>query len=1018
MGKKGKSANKYRKVEISHENIKRENLKAYKGIIFFSLILLTIVIGTSYALFSTVRTSKETVEVEAGTFKISFLDSNYINLENAYPMTDEEGLNTSGYKFTIKNEGTLNGKYNISLEESEENTLDKSYVKYSIKEGDGTWSTPALLSSGTILTDNKQLNSTEHIDYELKLWLDMDAPNEVQGTKYKAKIVVSATQTNANIVDVAQPIINLNGASIMNVEQNTNFTDLGVSSIQDKEEINVSTVTKRYEYFDGVNTIPVEVLDTTKIGTYYIYYEVIDSNENKGLAIRIVNVYKKDTTPPTITVVGEGSLILDYGVVYTDQGAIAQDNIDGDLTSKIVTVGEVNTQKEGTQIIKYLIIDSEGNTSSAVRTIIVKRKYADVSGDLVINEKLSTPEKQIVDINLVTVNTPLSFAVTPSGERPSDSDYKLIEELEIEGSAEDGKLLFRKNGDYIVWIKDSEGTVTKREISIYNIDTTKPTCQFDAGVGYNDNNFEYKLTPEERLELAQNITVPIEENSVIDYFVGLKCFDIVDIEEKYLTDQIFRITNPNSLKIESIAAPSHFVSGNDKGYYYAIRIKGLKAGSSRIVLPAGVIRDKLGNENDEVTFPVDIMVSELNVDNDNVVLDLGGEKTKKIEVSGVNLSSKIVYRTSNENIVNIDKNGIMTAVAPGTATISVIDAQNLAIKKITVKVVNTVKLTFTKGEGIESLTSTSLSCTAEDSIECEVTLPSFTAMSGYTAIGWNTDEYEGVGSPSGTTIRVSESATYYAIAVKSQNEHIKAVYTYNQTVGADNYCVTGEESTCQVNNCIGNRTKGSCPVGTIIKYAINNSEDKVFFVLHDDGRRMTVQQRENTIKGQWYESADNTKGPITALNALDTATSGWTNVRTQKYTMGTTNFLIHSPFANESYSGIYTKCGQATVCTDQTGYTMAERTGKARMITLQESTATGCGAELQKATCPIFMYNYLQSSIDNGGTVNDESNGGGYHTMSAFSGSQYDWWMMPQGWLSQLNTNWTNGIRAVIEIDK
>ena len=274
MGKKGKSANKFRKVEISHENIKKENLKAYKGIIFFSLILLTIVIGTSYALFSTVRTSKKTVEVEAGTFNIRFLESNYINLENTYPMTDEEGLNTEGYRFTITNEGTLNGKYNISLEEGEENTLDKSYIKYSIKEGEGTWSTPALLSNGTILLDNKLLNSTEHVDYELKLWLDESAPNEVQGTKYQAKIVVSATQTNANIVDVAQPIINLNGASIMNIEQNTSFTDPGVSSIQDNEEIDVSRVTKRYEYFDGVNTIEVESLDTSKIGTYYIVMRI------------------------------------------------------------------------------------------------------------------------------------------------------------------------------------------------------------------------------------------------------------------------------------------------------------------------------------------------------------------------------------------------------------------------------------------------------------------------------------------------------------------------------------------------------------------------------------------------------------------------------------------------------------------------------------------------------------------------------------------------------------------------
>lgn len=1015
MGKKGKSANKYRKVEISHENIKRENIKAYKGIIFFSLILLVIVIGTSYALFSTVRTSKETVEVEAGTFKISFLDSNYINLENTYPMTDEEGLNTPGYKFTITNEGTLNGKYNISLEESEENTLDKSYVKYSVKEGDGTWSTPALLSNGIILTDNKQLNSTDHIDYELKLWLDENAPNEVQGKKYQAKIVVSATQTNANIVNVIQPIINLNGASIMNVEQNTNFTDPGVSSIQAKEEIDVSAVTKRYEYFDGVNTTPVETLDTSKIGTYYIYYEVLDSNENKGLAIRIVNVYKTDTIPPTITLVGEASIILDYGADYTDQGAIAQDNIDGDLTSKIVTVGEVNTQKEGTQIIKYLIIDSEGNTASAVRTVIVKRKYADVTGSFVYNKELSDGTKQVYDINIQSSNTPLTYVIAANGEVPGDDDYKTIEELESEGSAEDGRLVMKRNGDYLIWIKDSKGEVLKKELSVYGIDISRPVCDISLSATTSDREL-YFSNSELGYAVRKNIGKGIEKN------IQIYCTDPVNIADGYLTDQLLRVSNPEVLEIVNIAAPVRFGSQ----VMYEIMVRGLKVGQSSVTLAEDAIFDNAGNGNVEQS--IDIIVGDMEVNSEDVTLDFSREITKKIEVSGSNLGNKIKYLSSDENIVKVQNdgdntaNGIMTAVAPGSATITVVDLASMAKKVINVKVVNTVNLTFTKGEGVESLTSTSLSCTAEDSMECEITLPSFTAMDGYEAVGWNTDEYEGIGTPQETTIKVSQSATYYAIANKPRNENIKAVYTYNQTVGADNYCVTGEESTCQVNNCIETLTKGTCPTGTIVKYAVNNSEDKFFFVLHDDGRRMTLQQRENTTKSPWYaESNDNTKGPLTALEALEFATNSWTNVRTQKYTMGTTNFLAHSTFANEVYSSIYTQCDSASTtgsCNHKTGYTLEERTGKARFITVQEGRATGCGHGSDKPNCPIWMYNYLTNSVENGGTVNDNTNGGEYHTMSSYINTTHDWYMRADGYFSQVYTTSNNGVRAVIEIDK
>ena len=301
MGKRGKSANKYRVLKID----KKDNKKSFKSIIIVSILLLVMLLGSSYALFSTVRNANKNVEVEAGTFKINFADTNYINLTNAYPMTDQEGLNTSSYSFTITNEGNINSKYNVSLEEKDGNTLDKRYIKYSIRENNGSWSTPSLLSTGIVLADSKELNSTDSVSYELKLWLDESAPNEVQGKTYSAKIVVSSSQSNSTVPDISQPIINLNGADVINIEQNNEFIDPGVSSIKSSESLDVSLVTTRYEYYDGTILTSVNSVDTTKIGTYYIYYEISDSNNNKGLSIRTINVYKKDTAPPTITLIGD-----------------------------------------------------------------------------------------------------------------------------------------------------------------------------------------------------------------------------------------------------------------------------------------------------------------------------------------------------------------------------------------------------------------------------------------------------------------------------------------------------------------------------------------------------------------------------------------------------------------------------------------------------------------------------------------------------------------------------------------
>ena len=47
-----------------------------------------------------------------------------------------------------------------------------------------------------------QLDEYESEDFELKMWLDENAPNEVQGQKYDGKIVVSTVQTNADLKDI------------------------------------------------------------------------------------------------------------------------------------------------------------------------------------------------------------------------------------------------------------------------------------------------------------------------------------------------------------------------------------------------------------------------------------------------------------------------------------------------------------------------------------------------------------------------------------------------------------------------------------------------------------------------------------------------------------------------------------------------------------------------------------------------------------------------------------------------
>jgi len=208
-----------------------------------------------------------------------------------------------------------------------------------------------------------------------------------------------------------------------------------------------------------------------------------------------------------------------------------------------------------------------------------------------------------------------------------------------------------------------------------------------------------------------------------------------------------------------------------------------------------------------------------------------------------------------------------------------------------------------------------------------------------------------------------------------RNENIVAIYQYDASS-----CITGEEETCVEIK----RSPKVYSSGTIVKYKVNDTEEKYFHVISDNGNTLTMQQRENTVNTTpWYDTGttlgDNSKGPLTVLSALENATASWTNVNDQTYTMGSTTFKTNA-FTGCAYDVSGVTCSENK-------YTLPERTGKARMMTAQEAGELGCTSS--NKSCPNWMNNYLNDSTINGGTVNQSGgrygNNFGYWTMSATS---------------------------------
>lgn len=734
MTKKGRTGNKYRKVKISHEQVKKQNKKQYAKIAFLALFLLIVTIGGSYAIFQTTISGKKTTEIVSGTLTIEYLDKNEINLNNAYPMSDEEGLNTIPYTFTIKNTGTLNGKYTISLEEKKGNTLDKNYIKYAIREKDGEWSNPTLLSSGLILKENVIIESGKDTTYELKMWLDNDAPNEVQGKTYSGKIVVDTVQTNATPVVTSNPIIELNGEKVITLDENESYVEVGVSSINSREELRIEDITTRYEFYDGNETTTVDSIDTSKVGIYYIYYEIEDSKGNIGITSRVVNVKKKDTNPPIITLKGESLISLDYGEEYIEPGYVASDVEDIDLTDKVVVIGTVNKEIAGVYVIKYIVIDSSGNTTSTVREVIVN-KESNQSTISVTNTEKENLAAEIV-INVTTESANMYYAVTTSNEKPSDKEYKDMEKVTTGEFTKVVEIV--KNGTYYVYVKDEKNNIEVKKVEVTNIDETKPRCEFSEE--------EY---------VGKGKTVQIR----------ISCTDPANITnenitKEYLeTDEKIEIEIGESTKIEN-------------GYQYLIRVVGKQGGISQIKLLSNKISDTVGNKNESVIK--EIKVTDLEVEQEEIKIDISKEKTKQIEVRGTN-EGEIRYSSSNEEIVRVDESGLVTGIRPGKATISIEEGNGKVSKEVKVEVVKTLTIKYERGTGVESIGSTIDTCeVVDESGKCTIILPSISVQKGYTIDGWYEEETK-VGNQL-ESIEVSSSKTYISKTVL--NDYI-ITYDYN-----------------------------------------------------------------------------------------------------------------------------------------------------------------------------------------------------------------------------------------------
>ena len=218
-----------------------------------------------------------------------------------------------------------------------------------------------------------------------KLVIFVDGPGTTDGTFYMDDIIQVKSA----------PVITLNGTDPLSILIGSTFTDPGATAI-DAYGVDITS--------DIV--IAGDTVDTNTAGTYIITYNVSDDTGKAASEVTRTVIVAADIVAPVITLTGSDTINVTLGDAFTDPGATATDNVDGDITTSIVVSGDtVDVNTAGTYTITYNVSDAAGNPATEVtRTVIVAAPGACTAET---NESYSA-----ADLNMTFLTDPSAFIIS------------------------------------------------------------------------------------------------------------------------------------------------------------------------------------------------------------------------------------------------------------------------------------------------------------------------------------------------------------------------------------------------------------------------------------------------------------------------------------------------------------------------------------------------------------------------------------------------------------------------------
>jgi P2-related tail formation protein len=364
----------------------------------------------------------------------------------------------------------------VTIHVTDMGIIDNSSLKY-------VWTTsevePSLDEFTSSFTNNQPITTPSDVSGSYYLWV---VARDTAGNE-------TISRSDVFSLDNTKPIITLNGNANVTVSKGSTYTDAG------------ATASDEHSGIDGSVTVTGSV-NVNVVGTYTITYTVSDKAGNEAIPVtRTINVV--DVKAPVITILGDNPVTIYANQTYSDAGATALDDVDGDVTSSIQTTGTVNPSVVGTYTITYTVRDKAGNEAVATRTVIVSDSTPPtvvfgMNGNSTYAKSRSTTVT-VSDSESGVNTSSLKYQWTTSTTTPSEASFSTTL---TNGSTINTPV--GVSGSYYLWIlaKDNATNTSITRSNAFNLDNVSPiltitgsssvtidlgTTYIDAGATATDN---------------------------------------------------------------------------------------------------------------------------------------------------------------------------------------------------------------------------------------------------------------------------------------------------------------------------------------------------------------------------------------------------------------------------------------------------------------------------------------------------------------------------------------------------